>query len=289
MGLTFGRESSCISPHMKTKSLFLAVGTGLIFLLTQFKAGAAEHPAYLHALSDLRAARWMLEHRPGNWQQTEDEREAVKQIEAAVDEIKHASIDDGKDLNDHPRADENPEHAGRLRAALEFLAKARQDVNQDEDNHFANGLKDRALLHINEAINRTKKAVNAGAVSPGKADHPYYLHALEDLRSARWMLDHRPGDWQQSEDEREAVRRIDAAINEIKQASIDDGKDLNDHPPLDEKPEHMGRLRAALEFLEKARQDVNQDEDNAFANGLKDRAITHIAEAIIRTRKAIHS
>ena len=32
----------------------------------------------------------------------------------------------------------------------------------------------------------------ANADLPGK--HPYYLHALSDLRTARWMLEHRPGD-----------------------------------------------------------------------------------------------
>ena len=31
----------------------------------------------------------------------------------------------------------------------------------------------------------------ASADLPGK--HPYYLHALSDLRSARWMLQHRAG------------------------------------------------------------------------------------------------
>ena len=51
----------------------------------------------------------------------------------------------------------------------------------------------------------------------------------------------------------------------------------------------MGRLRAAVEFLEKARQDVNQEEDNRFADGLKDRAIQHIREAVNRTRKAMRS
>ncbi len=139
----------------------MAIGTGLIFLLTQFKVLAAEHPYYLHALSDLRAARWLMEHRPGDWQQTEDEREAVRRIDAAINEIKKASIDDGKDLNDHPPVDEKPEHAGRLRSALEFLEKARQDVNQEEDNRFADGLKDRAAQHIAEAINRTRKAIRS--------------------------------------------------------------------------------------------------------------------------------
>jgi hypothetical protein len=262
------------------------MGTGLGLCFTQFQALAAGHPSYLHALSDLRAARWMLEHRPGNWQQTEDEMEAVKRIDAAINEIKGASIDDGKDLNDHPAVDEKPEHMGRLRAAEEYLEKAKSDVSQEENNRFAGGLQGRALGHINEAINRTRKAISQGPVEH-PAEHPYYLHALSDLRAARWMLEHRPGNWRQTEDEMEAVRRIDAAINEIKSASIDDGKDLNDHPAVDEKPEHMGRVRAAVEFLEKARSDVNQEEDNSFANGLKDRALRHINEAINRTRKAI--
>ncbi|MEH2129414.1 MAG: hypothetical protein V7K86_01855, partial [Nostoc sp.] len=33
---------------------------------------------------------------------------------------------------------------------------------------------------------------SAYADLPGK--HPYYLHALTDLRTARWLLEHRPGD-----------------------------------------------------------------------------------------------
>src|SRR5579859_586234 len=100
-------------------------------------------------------------------------------------------------------------------------------------------------------------AVSAKAATTGEmGDHPYYLHALSDLRAARWMIEHRPGNWQQTVDEVEAVRRIDAAINEIKKAAIDDGKNLEDHPPVDERNEHDGRLHVALDFLRKARQDV---------------------------------
>src|SRR6201996_8176996 len=75
--------------------------------------------------------------------------------------------------------------------------------------------------------------------------HPYYLHALSDLRAARWMIEHRPGNWAQTQDEIEAVHRIDAAIGEIKKASIEDGKDLADHPHVDERPDRSGRLHAA--------------------------------------------
>src|ERR1700728_3365878 len=67
------------------------------------------HPAYLHALSDLRAARWLIEHHPGDWAQTSDEVEAVRQIDAAINDIRKAAIDDGKNLGDHPRVDEHPD------------------------------------------------------------------------------------------------------------------------------------------------------------------------------------
>jgi len=117
-----------------------------------------DHPAYLHALSDLRAARWMIEHRPGNWNTTEDEVAAVRKIDDAINEIKKASIDDGKNIEDHPKVDEINEHKGRLVKALEWLRRARADIGKDEDNDFAKGLRKRAFVHIDEAIRLTEKA-----------------------------------------------------------------------------------------------------------------------------------
>ena len=119
--------------------------------------------------------------------------------------------------------------------------------------------------------------------------HPYYLHALSDLRAARWMIEHRPGNWAQTQDEIEAVHRIDMAIGEIKKASIEDGKDIADHPHVDERPDHFGRLHAALDYLRKARQDISHDEDNMFAQGLQARAYGHIDGAIGAVKRAIHS
>jgi hypothetical protein len=119
-----------------------------------------QHPYYLHALSDLRAARWMIEHRPGNWAQTVDEVEAVKRIDAAIGEIKKAAIEDGKNIEDHPKVDEKNDHNGRLHEAVDFLRKARQDIGHDEDNKFAQGLQARAYMHIDAAIDATKKAIH---------------------------------------------------------------------------------------------------------------------------------
>ncbi len=122
-----------------------------------------------------------------------------------------------------------------------------------------------------------------------RADHPYYLHALSDLRSARWMIEHRPGNWERTVDEIEAVRQIDAAIGEIKKAAIDDGKNIEDHPPVDEPNAHDGRLHVSVDFLKKARQDIAHDEDNIFAEGLQMRAYNHIDAAISAVRRAIHA
>jgi hypothetical protein len=132
--------------------------------------------------------------------------------------------------------------------------------------------------------------VLAGCMAPPPpprpaAQHPGYLHALTDLRAARWLIEHRPGDWWQSADEGEAVRQIDASINEIKRAALDDGQNLGDHPPVDEKPDHRGRIHEALEYLNKAREDIAHEADNGFANGLRDRAIGHIDGAIRAARR----
>jgi hypothetical protein len=118
--------------------------------------------------------------------------------------------------------------------------------------------------------------------------HPAYLHALTDLRAARWLIEHRPGDWAQTADEGESVRQIDAAINDIKKAAFDDGKNINDHPPVDEHPDHRGRIHEALQLMNKARADIAREEDNAFANGLRSRAIEHIEGAIHAARRVFN-
>jgi hypothetical protein len=119
--------------------------------------------------------------------------------------------------------------------------------------------------------------VTARADQPGK--HPAYLHALTDLRTARAHIEKRGGDAEMKWDEQTAIREIDAAIGEIKKASIDDGKNLNDHPPVDEKKDRAGRLHRALELLRKAKKDIREKEDNNFAEGLRDRAAGHIEAA----------
>jgi hypothetical protein len=124
----------------------------------------------------------------------------------------------------------------------------------------------------------------ANADLPGK--HPYYLHALTDLRAARWMLEHRPGDAAVSGQEDVAIVQVDAAIGEIKRAAIDDGKDIHDHPSTDV-ADRPGRLHKALELLQKVHSDVAREEDDPMTKGLRNRAVKHIDLAIDATRHAI--
>jgi hypothetical protein len=112
---------------------------------------------------------------------------------------------------------------------------------------------------------------------PGK--HPSYLHALTDLRTARWLLEHQPGDAKVYGDEDVALTEVDATINEIKRAAIDDGKDLHDHPNVDVH-EHGSRLLRSIESLKKARADIGQEEDNPAIHELRHRSLEHVDRAI---------
>lgn len=124
------------------------------------------HPGYLHALSDLRAARWNLEHRPGDAAVSTQEDIAISEIDRAIGEVQKAAIRDGKDTFDRPREDANLDRPGRLHHAVELLRAAQNDLNQEEDNPESRGLKHRALEHVSLAIDAARHAI--GDVERGR-------------------------------------------------------------------------------------------------------------------------
>ena len=117
----------------------------------------------------------------------------------------------------------------------------------------------------------------AFADKPGK--HPRYLHSLTDLRHARALLNHLAATEKRDEMEDHAIRKIDDAINEMKRAAIDDGKNLENHPPIDAHLTRGGRYVKVLELLDSAHRDASAEEDNPQAQGLQGRIIAHIDEA----------
>jgi hypothetical protein len=140
-----------------SKTLIPLAMLGLMPLASMAQQLPGKHPGYLHALSDLRAARWFLYHQPGDSAVAGEEDVGITEIDAAIGEIKRASIDDGKDLKDHPAVDVK-EHGSRLLKSIETLRKAHADIDHEEDNPEVRELRHRALEHIDRAIQAADKA-----------------------------------------------------------------------------------------------------------------------------------
>jgi hypothetical protein len=109
--------------------------------------------------------------------------------------------------------------------------------------------------------------------------HPAYLHALSDLRTARHYLNDGWAWAPVGRDDNAAIHQIDGAIAEIKKASIDDGKGLNDPFPIDTRVSPHDRFRKANELLWSAHNDLSRADDVPQARGLRDRAIGNVDRA----------
>ncbi len=144
---------------MRKIYLRIALIVGAVLTLSFCVSTPGNPPAYLHALSDLRAARWLISHHPANWANTKAENEAVREIDRSINEIKQAAIDDGKNTEWHPDVDEQPDRSGRLTEALDFLNKAQADIGTLEEHSFANWMRNHAVSHINFAIQETRRAL----------------------------------------------------------------------------------------------------------------------------------
>jgi hypothetical protein len=122
-----------------------------------------------------------------------------------------------------------------------------------------------------------------------RGKHPYYLHALSDLRDARAHLEFLSPSERRDMEEEHAIREIDMALREIHQAAIDDGKPVGEHMPIDAHLKRTDRFHKALELLDGARKDVRREEDDPRARGLRDRALLHIDEAHHIIERIIHN
>ena len=118
--------------------------------------------------------------------------------------------------------------------------------------------------------------------------HPGYLHALSDLRYARALLEQDAPDVVEH-DQHRALHEIDEAIRVIKEAAIEDGKDLNLHYPIQPQLPVSGRFHRALEVISNAHGDVANHEHNESARDLRDEAIQHIDEAHRAVEHAIQT
>jgi len=135
-----------------------AAGVALFIAVPSWADNPGKHPAYLHALSDLRDARAHLE-QIGNDAVVDEQVHAMDHIDKAIGEIKRAAIMDGKNIQDHVPVDAHLARTGRFHKALELLDKAKQDVSGEEDQPDTAGLQMRVLRHIEEARHSVVHAI----------------------------------------------------------------------------------------------------------------------------------
>jgi hypothetical protein len=128
--------------------------------------------------------------------------------------------------------------------------------------------------------------VAAGAAE-AHVQHPSYLRALAELRYARAHL--KAGD-SGPIDEQQAAGQIDKAIADVKDASIDDGKNLDDHPLVHTMGEKQVRLEHALRHLEQAHDYIELRQQDSYWKGLKaNDAQDRIAAAESAIQRAMQS
>ena len=149
---------------MGSPKLRLSLTVGLFALMLPFAAQAQwwqHHPKYLHAMSDLRTAYWLIQHHDTMDPAVNDqERRAMKQIRYAYQALKDASIMDDKDIDAQPPTDMTwYDHRGRLHHALDLLTDARDDIRGEEDDPAARDLRHEAGARVDLAIHRTEDAI----------------------------------------------------------------------------------------------------------------------------------
>ncbi|WP_083338879.1 hypothetical protein [Chromobacterium sphagni] len=119
----------------------------------------AEHPYYLHAMSDLRQARAYLA-RQDYPQIMEDERHAVAEIDAALGEMQRAAFEDGKQPWRYEQPDARLSPTDRFHKALELLGSARRDASHQEDDPWVRDLQHRILHHVDAAHHAVQQAID---------------------------------------------------------------------------------------------------------------------------------
>jgi hypothetical protein len=114
------------------------------------------HPFYMHARTDLRRAEQLMDVREER-NVMRDLSAASREVDAAIRELDAAALWDRKDVDNNPPVDTHPNGPGRFQAIAHYLVAARRNIERDEDNSAARAWRDRALNHINQAIESVRR------------------------------------------------------------------------------------------------------------------------------------
>lgn len=144
------------------KSVMAAVCAlmAVTFFSTATPAKAQQEPHYLQALSELRSARDYLQYDRDQF--SGERRHAVDEINKAIDEIKHAAWDDGKNTKFAPPNAQGPGWMP-IHQAQNWLLEANKHIQQGVDRPENEGLRDRAFAHVEAARRSLDALLEAGA------------------------------------------------------------------------------------------------------------------------------
>jgi hypothetical protein len=276
----------------------LGIVLTLAFVFPMAMNAQGRHPLYIHARADLRRA-YLLMRIPDQPNVMRDMEAGSEFVVRAIREIDLAARFDRRDIDDNPPIDTRLGRGGRFREILRLLDSARQDIGREEDNPRATEWRNRAYRSIDDAMALVRKGGYdkfrddervLGPPPDRPVVHPRYLQAIADLRYARALLYRQ--DWRDvMRDQRAAVEEIDRAIGEARQAAIDDGRNPDDHPPLDARLGWEGRFRKAIELLDSARQNLSFEEDNRHAAAWRGAALADVERArgfVARAQRAAY-
>jgi hypothetical protein len=127
---------------------------------TATPAKAQNEPHYLQALSELRSARDYIQWDKGQFNGAR--RHAVDEINKAIEEIKHAAWDDGKNTMFAPPSAQGPGWMP-LHQAQKWLLEANKHIQEGVDTPANTGLRDRAFAHTEEARHTLSALLESGA------------------------------------------------------------------------------------------------------------------------------
>ena len=144
------------SPLLK---LFALAGVALFAASSTWADTPGKHPAYLHAIQDLREARALLDHKFNAPAHIQAAAAALPEIDAAIRDLKNAARVDDKSLGDMPRPDPTFPDAGRFHKVDELLHSARHDLDEPESDPAALALQSRTHHHLDGAINDIRPAL----------------------------------------------------------------------------------------------------------------------------------
>jgi len=145
---------------MKLQVLTPALAAAAVFIAGAGMASAAEHPAYLHALTDLKRAELAIGSRHGDRAMSKHEHQAEVYIQTAQSIIYKVAPEEHENVNRVIAADTDPSlKAGELHDALAFLRKAHADMAETESDTANINARGNALAQVDAAIMEVNAAI----------------------------------------------------------------------------------------------------------------------------------